>query len=45
MAIDLSRKEEFAAAWAELAEDLPAGLELKTDASLRLYTLAKKSSA
>jgi len=41
MAIDLSREDEFAAAWAAWAEDLAAGLELKTDASLRLYQLAK----
>jgi len=43
MAIDLFREDEFAAAWAAWAEDLPAGSELKTDASVRLYTLAKEA--
>jgi hypothetical protein len=42
MAIDLSREDEFAVAWAAWAEDFPAGSELKTDSSLRLYTLAKE---
>jgi len=43
MTIDLSREDEFAAAWAAWAEDLPAGSELKSDASVRLYTLAKEA--
>jgi hypothetical protein len=42
MAIDLSREDEFVAEWAAWAEDLPAGSELKTDASVRLYQLAKE---
>jgi hypothetical protein len=41
MAIDLSCEDEFAAAWTAWAEDLPAGSELKTDVSVRLYQLAK----
>jgi len=39
---DLSREDEFAAAWAACAEGLPVGSELQTDASFRLYQLAKE---
>jgi hypothetical protein len=42
MAIDLSGEDEFTAAWVARAEDIPAGSELKTDAFVRLYQLAKE---